>query len=125
MRLTLAEVGPQPAAAAYRFTRQQRLLTPQQFQLVFRRGRRRRIGVIEVITLPNTAGLARLGLVISKRALRRAVDRNRVRRWARDAFRLRQQALPAADIVLRLHGAVLARADVDAAFDHINQVHRP
>lgn len=78
-----------------------------------------------MITLPNTAGLARLGLVISKRALRRAVDRNGVRRWARDAFRLRQHALPAADIVLRLHGAVLARADVDAAFDHINQVQRP
>ena len=92
---------------------------------MFRRGRRRRIGVIEVITLPNTAGLARLGLVISKRALRRAVDRNRVRRWARDAFRMRQHRLPASDIVLRLQGAVLDRADVDAVFDHIDQVQWP
>ncbi len=92
---------------------------------MFRRGRRRRVGVIEVITLPNSAGLARLGLVISKRALRRSVDRNRVRRWARDTFRLRQHSLPASDIVLRLQGTVLARADVDAAFDHLDQVHRP
>ena len=81
--------------------------------------------MIEVITLPNTAGLARLGLVISKRVLRRSVDRNRVRRWARETFRLRQHRLPAVDIVFRLHGAVLARANIDMALDHLDQVHRP
>jgi ribonuclease P protein component len=91
---------------------------------VFRRGRRRRIGSIEVITLPNSAGFARLGLVIPKRALRRAVDRNRVRRWARDVFRLRQHGLMPCDIVLRLHGAVLTRADVEVAFGHLDQAYR-
>lgn len=92
--------------------------------MVFQRGRRRRLGAIEMIALPNTTGFARLGLIISKRSLARAVDRNRVRRWAREAFRLRQHRLPASDIVLRLHGAVLTRAEVDAAFDHLIQAHR-
>ncbi|MFZ5493484.1 MAG: ribonuclease P protein component [Pseudomonadota bacterium] len=112
----------QPAGTAYRFTRQQRLLAPQQFKQVFRSGRRRRLGAIEVITLHNSAGLARLGLVIPKRAVRRAVNRNRIRRWAREAFRLRQHRLPACDVVLRIHAAALTHADLDAALDQLVRV---
>ena len=89
---------------------------------MFRRGRRRRLGPLEVITLPNDAGLARLGLVIPKRAVRRAVRRNLIRRWAREAFRQRQHSLPARDIVLRVHAAAVSRAEVDAVFDGLAEV---
>ena len=51
---------------------------------------------------PNTLGHARLGMVIAKRLLSRAVDRNRVRRCVRETFRLQQQDLPACDFVVRL-----------------------
>jgi ribonuclease P protein component len=45
---------------------------------------------------------ARLGLVIAKRHLRRAVDRNLVKRLVREAFRIRHSELPARDLIVRL-----------------------
>ena len=45
---------------------------------------------------------ARLGLVVAKRFLRRSVDRNLVRRLAREAFRILRSRLVARDFVLRL-----------------------
>ena len=47
-------------------------------------------------------GCVRLGLVVAKRLLRRSVDRNLVRRLAREAFRIRRQDLPAYDLIVRL-----------------------
>ncbi len=45
---------------------------------------------------------ARLGLVVAKRLLRRSVDRNLVRRLARENFRLLRCRLPSRDLILRL-----------------------
>lgn len=45
---------------------------------------------------------ARLGVVVAKRLLKRAVDRNIVKRLGREHFRLLRQRLPARDLVLRL-----------------------
>ena len=70
-----------------------------------------------MIALRNDAGLARLGLVIPKRSVRRAVGRNLIRRWAREAFRQRQHHLPTIDIVLRAHSTSITHADVDAALE--------
>ena len=44
----------------------------------------------------------RLGLVVAKKLLPRAVDRNLIRRLAREHFRLLRQGLPARDLILRL-----------------------
>ena len=45
---------------------------------------------------------ARLGLVVAKRLLRRSVDRNLIRRLAREHFRLMRCQLPSSDLILRL-----------------------
>jgi ribonuclease P protein component len=45
---------------------------------------------------------ARLGLVIAKRHLRRAVDRNLVKRLVRETFRTRRSELPSCDLIVRL-----------------------
>jgi ribonuclease P protein component len=45
---------------------------------------------------------ARLGLVVAKRLLRRSVDRNLIRRLAREHFRIMRCQLPSSDLVLRL-----------------------
>ena len=43
---------------------------------------------------------ARLGLIVSKKVDRRAVGRNRVKRWIRESFRKQLVRLPAADCVV-------------------------
>ncbi|MGM0782548.1 MAG: ribonuclease P protein component [Pseudomonadota bacterium] len=52
------------------------------------------------LACPNQQGHVRLGLVFSKRNVRRAVDRNRLKRLARESIRLQQHRLPAVDIVV-------------------------
>lgn len=48
----------------------------------------------------NDVGTARLGLAISKRCSKRAVDRNRIKRLAREAFRRVRPGLPHVDILV-------------------------
>lgn len=50
----------------------------------------------------------RLGLVIAKKNIRHAVQRNRVKRHLRETFRLKQHQLPAMDVV------VLTRKGLDS-----------
>ena len=45
---------------------------------------------------------ARLGMVIGKKLLRRAVDRNRVKRCIRECFRRRRADLLDCDLIVRL-----------------------
>ncbi|SEF82420.1 ribonuclease P protein component [Billgrantia desiderata] len=52
------------------------------------------------LACPNGLDHPRLGLVISKKNVRRAVDRNCLKRVVRESVRLRQRSLPAVDIVL-------------------------
>ena len=58
---------------------------------------------------------ARIGLVIAKRKIRRAHERNRVKRLARESFRLHQAELPALDIVL------MAKADAQILSNEVLQ----
>ena len=50
----------------------------------------------------NQLPQARLGLVASRKAARRAVDRNRGKRLAREAFQALAAQLPAVDLVVQL-----------------------
>jgi ribonuclease P protein component len=78
----------------------QRLLSSD-FARVYKRGRRARGALLGVVVLENELGRTRMGLSVSKRHARRAVDRNKVRRLFREAFRLERERLPAGlDLVL-------------------------
>jgi ribonuclease P protein component len=87
---------------------------------VFREGERLRdtLFLLVVAPTPPTAGdQARLGLAVSKKALPRAVDRNRIRRVAREGFRHIQFARPV-DVVVSARPAVRAadQAAVNSSF---------
>ena len=67
---------------------------------------------LRLVAKGNQFGAARLGLVVPKRALPRAVDRNRAKRVLRESFRKARAGLPPCDIVVRVDGA---KGLVDAA----------
>src|SRR5579859_5950322 len=48
----------------------------------------------------NDTGHARLGLAISKRVSKRAVDRNRIKRLVRESFRRVRHTLPPVDLMV-------------------------
>lgn len=52
--------------------------------------------------MPTTATSGRVGYVIGKKLLGRAVDRNRLKRMLREAIRKRRPAMNAFDLVIRL-----------------------
>ena len=58
-----------------------------------------------MITRPNAAGQARLGLAVAIKAAGNAVKRNRIKRLARESFRHRQQELPPVDVVINARSA--------------------
>ena len=49
---------------------------------------------------PNALGHARLGLAISKRVSKRAVERNRIKRLVRESFRRVRTQLPDIDVMV-------------------------
>lgn len=56
----------------------------------------------------RTTGPARLGLAISKKQAKRAVDRNRLKRLIRESFRHRQHQMPTLDVVAMARRAAVA-----------------
>lgn len=61
-----------------------------------------------------------MGLIAPKRALRRAVDRNRAKRVLRESFRLARATLPACDIVVRVDAAGDWRQAAAALWSKLN-----
>lgn len=86
------------------FARCHRLTRTDEFSSVFgfRRAIRGKLLTVHYQPRPDGGNEARLGLVIAKKFLRRAVDRNQVKRIVREQFRCLRGDLPAVDIVARL-----------------------
>jgi len=78
-----------------------RLLHPSEFKVVFDQSDCK-TSCREFLLLArfNNKTQSRLGLVIGKKSVRRAVARNLIKRVMREQFRLRQHDLPALDLVL-------------------------
>ena len=92
-----------------KFPRAARLLNSKQFQSVFDQVTHKASNN-NLLLLSSLNGLdtSRVGLIISKKKLKRAVDRNRVKRIARESFRYQQNQLVGLDII------VLSRNDLAA-----------
>ena len=93
------------------FSKALRLLTPADFKQVFDAAELR-VSSKELLILAriNRFDHPRLGLVIAKKHVRRAVQRNRIKRVIRESFRHRQAALLDARGIDTI---VLARVGID------------
>jgi len=83
------------------FPRHFRLVRKADFARTYRDGRRARGALLLVVGAHNGLAHCRLGLSVGRRIWRGAVQRNRVRRIFREAFRLSASELPVGlDLVL-------------------------
>jgi ribonuclease P protein component len=96
------------------FPRAARLLVPEDFKACFGSGQR--VAARFFRAHVRFAEHPRLGLAVSRKADRRAVVRNRIKRIARNSFRLARAGLPPLDVVLlaRQEAAVASAADLRA-----------
>jgi ribonuclease P protein component len=83
------------------FTKSMRLLSSSDFQNVFDDAPLRTSHQhFLFLARQNQLGLPRLGLVIAKKHIRHAVDRNRMKRLIRETFRVKQQQLAGIDVIV-------------------------
>ncbi len=96
-----------PAESDLSFGKQRRLLTPRDFRQVFQTATLK-VSSKDLLILAriNQSPVARLGLVIAKKHVRRANQRNRIKRVIRESFR-QQRLFTGLDLV------VLARGPLD------------
>jgi ribonuclease P protein component len=107
----------QPAqAASHRFGSDRRLRRRAEFQRVFETGFRVHGRFLTLVAAPNRGGVARLGIVASRK-LGDAVRRNRAKRLIREIFRQVNEARPGLDVVViprrELFDAAYASLDTD------------
>jgi ribonuclease P protein component len=99
------------------------LRRPGDYDSVLSGGKRFSETGLTAVVKTGSAPAPRLGLAISSRVARDAVDRNRIKRLARESFRRHRAALPNADIVILARaGAADARsADLRAMLERLWQ----
>lgn len=82
-----------------KFDLNRRLNKSHHYQCVFRFGKKVHFPLFSLYYYPNQCGHPRIGLAVSKKNVRKAVDRNQIKRVIRESFR-QQSSLPAVDIVV-------------------------
>ena len=105
--------SPEPEQAPGRstFPRSRRLVHSRQFQNVYRHRKAKRAcgRIVACVWAPNGQSAARLGLAVSKRALRRSSARNAFKRMVREHFRL--HPLSGMDLIVSCRRGVRAPLD--------------
>jgi ribonuclease P protein component len=108
------------------FTRQHRLLSPRDFQRVMDKPllRATQNGFL-LLACENELDVARIGFVLSKRRVRLAVARNRIKRIIRESFRQQQDLLRGLDIVVMARDGLATlenpalHAAIERQFQHL------
>lgn len=102
----------------------------REFLAVQERGARVYAGEVLVLCREGGAGRARIGITVSSKVAN-AVERNRVKRWVREAFREIQAELPPVDLVVIARAGALgmglagARRALASARDRLAAARRP
>ena len=82
------------------FKKRNRLLNKTAFSSVLSAQKKRFCGTFILYTHENSYDHPRMGIIISKKQVRLASDRNRIRRMVKETFRENIASLPNIDIVL-------------------------
>lgn len=120
----------------FKFSRTSRLLIKQDFQPVFASPHKISHRYLLVLYRPNQRLDARLGIVIAKNRVKKAVNRNLIRRVIRESFRHQQQALKGLDLIILLRSKCTPiigekadkkalRNDVDGLWQRLIDTYKP
>ena len=94
--------GPQTpdgsALLSFKLPKAARLAKPAEFRRVYEQGRRFEGRFMTVFILPNENTVHRLGITASKKAIGKAVKRNRAKRLLRESLRLSRAELDAISV---------------------------
>ena len=113
-RLTIALLNSTAVPDARLHGRAFRLTGPGAFEAVFREGRRSEGRHVQLVAAAAAQTPGRIGYVIGRKTLPRAVDRNRLRRRLREIVRAMRPTLAPYDVILRVK-RVANRMELDAA----------
>jgi len=91
----------------YGFPKSRRLTTAAAFGQVFAGAAKSADRYLTVLARANDGDYPRLGLAIAKRQVKRACDRNRIKRLTRETFRQQQHKLAGIDIVVMARTAAI------------------
>ena len=83
-----------------KFNREIRIVTARQFDRVFQRSQRFSTRCFRVVYSNNDYGHPRLGMIVAKKNIVKATERNKFKRLTRESFRLMRHNLGAVDIVV-------------------------
>lgn len=121
----------------FRFEREKRLLTAEDYSAVFKDNRSfKDRSFLILVKRANSQEQAqaldlkvpRLGLAISKKNFKRAVDRNLVKRVVRESFRNHQALLTGLDIVVMsrattdVHNSLALHASLEKHWEQISKI---
>lgn len=84
-------------------SKKRRLLRLSDFVSVFKQSKRISVVGVTLFSRVNQFGYPRIGLAISKKYVKYAHERNRIKRYARETFRTYQHNLPNLDFVITVH----------------------
>ena len=87
---------------SYSFTNRERLHTASQFQRVFKQANKSTSESFIMLFRKNNVGFPRIGIVVAKRKVKQAVDRNLIKRIIKESFRLSKAKLPPYDFIVIL-----------------------
>lgn len=94
-----------------KFPREYRLLTPENFDNVFKKPIKASTPYVTILATYNSVGFPRLGLIAPKKQLKRAVWRNKFKRIIRENFRKSVYNLENLDIVVIAKSKVLEQTN--------------
>tara|TARA_Y100000588_G_scaffold152671_1_gene166814 strand:+ start:6846 stop:7271 length:426 start_codon:yes stop_codon:yes gene_type:complete len=115
----------------FRFGRELRLLTPSHYSRIFNEPARAATALFTLLAKPNNLDNPRIGLTVAKKNVKQANQRNRIKRIARESFRLNQHQLDNIDIVLMVKRGIdersnaEIRAELDKLWRKINERCKP
>lgn len=85
------------------FPSSHRLRNPKEYKRVWNQAKRINAPCMSIFVRENDLGFPRLGLSLAKKNIRKAVDRNRLKRVARETFRLQQAKIGGFDTIVVIY----------------------